>query len=216
MFNKASQFAYGIKLIATWMLIPFVLMFIPILCKEFRYQMTACEVTLMKETYSAYPDEYSSFETEINGRERVVQAPVTSKEGDKITVILRNGEYYLTPQDSGTMDSYMTFGGRFIRVTNNNLGYHVIGLSIALVLSFLFTFKNRRAIRKTYPLLSKVTDIAGITVSVIMSAVLVYAAIDGTLTSLSFAYLSLMLGIAYTAIFVLAWIVDCVMKNKKA
>ena len=85
-----------------------------------------------------------------------------------------------------------------------------------LAASFLFTFKNRRAIRKTYPLLSKVTDIAGITVSVIMSAVLVYAAIDGTLTSLSFAYLSLMLGIAYTAIFVLAWIDDCVMKNKKA
>ena len=216
MFNKASQFAYGIKLIATWMLIPFVLMFIPILCKEFRYQMTACEVTLMKETYSAYPDERLNFETEINGRERVVQAPVTSKEGDKITVILRNGEYYLTPQDSGTMDSYMTFGGRFIRVTNNNFGLHVIGISIALVLTFLITLKNRKTIRKAYPLLSKVTDIAGITVSVIMSAVLIYAVIDNTLTSLLISYLSLMLGIAYTAIFVLAWIVDCVMKNKKA
>ena len=47
-----------------------------------------------------------------------------------------------------------------------------------------------------------------------MPHVLVFAVIDKTLSSLGFAYLSLMPGIAYTAVFVPAWIIDLVMKNE--
>ncbi len=47
-----------------------------------------------------------------------------------------------------------------------------------------------------------------------MPHVLVFAVIDNTLASLGFAYLSLMLGIAYKAVFVPAWLIDLVLKNK--
>jgi len=48
MKGKPVHFAYGIKLVALWMLIPFVLMFIPRLANEFKFQMTTAEVMLKK------------------------------------------------------------------------------------------------------------------------------------------------------------------------
>ena len=57
MIKKPIFLAYGIKLIATWMLIPFVLMFVPILVKEFSATFSTQDVVLQEETYSGYPDE---------------------------------------------------------------------------------------------------------------------------------------------------------------
>ena len=68
--------------------------------------------------------------------------------------------------------------------------------------------KKAKEVRKIYPKLSKITDTAGIVCSVIMSSLLIYAVIDNTLTSLGFAYLGLFLGMIYTAIFAIAWIVE--------
>lgn len=68
MIRKPVFWAYGIKLIATWMLIPFILMFVPILVSEFSATFSAQEVVLQEETYSGYPDKFSSFKTTINGR----------------------------------------------------------------------------------------------------------------------------------------------------
>ena len=209
MGRKLVQLSYGFKLIATWMLIPFVLMFVPVLANEFSNTMTTCEVTLQNETNSSYPDEYLNFEADINGRTRVVQAPVTSKTGDKITVILINGSYYFTPKDADDIKAYTTFGGRFIRVTDNNFGKHVIGIAAVLLATFLITIKKRKEIRSAFPKLSKATDITGIICSVIMSVTMLCAIIDGTLGAIGIFYLALMLGIAYTAIFGIAWIIEC-------
>ena len=210
MIRKPFHFVYGIKLIATWMIIPFVLMFIPMLTKEFKAKITTQEVVLMKQAYSGYPDEYLNYETDINGKKRYVQAPVTSKEGDTVTVLLRDGDYYLTPFDSEEMNKHATVKGRFLKVCDNNFGYHVIGLAAALLLSFLLTLKKTKAIRSEHPKLSKATDIGGIIVSVIMSASLLFGVIDNTLDGLAVAYLALSLGIIYTAVFVLAWAVQSI------
>ena len=192
MVRKPVLFAYGIKLILTWMLIPLVIMFIPLLGREFSYKMTTQEVTLLKETYSMYPDEYKCFEADINGRTMTIQAPVTSEPGDTVTVILRNGEYYLTPDDSETLKAHTTFMGRFLKVTNINIGYHVVGFAAALLITFLITVK-------------KVTDIIGIILSVIMSAALLFAAIENTLNGVAIAYLSFFAGMIYMAVFVIIW-----------
>jgi len=103
----------------------------------------------------------------------------------------------------------MTTSGRFLRICNNNFGYHVIGLAVALLISFLLTLNKGKEIRSGYPKLSKITDIAGIVVSVVMSVALLYGVIANTLTGLGIAYLTLMLGIVYTVVFVLAWGIEC-------
>ena len=207
MVRKPVLFAYGIKLILTWMLIPLVIMFIPLLGREFSYKMTTQEVTLLKETYSMYPDEYKCFEADINGRTMTIQAPVTSEPGDTVTVILRNGEYYITPKDAEILKTHTTFMGRFLKVTNINIGYHVVGFAAALLITFLITVKNRKTIRSVYPKLSKVTDIIGIILSVIMSAALLFAAIENTLDGVAIAYLSFFAGMIYMAVFVIIWAV---------
>ena len=57
MISKPVSFAYGIKLVALWMLIPFVLMFIPRLATEFSAKVTIHEATLVADSFSNYPDE---------------------------------------------------------------------------------------------------------------------------------------------------------------
>ena len=203
MVRKTALFAYGIKVIAIWMLIPFVLMFIPRFAGEFGAKVTVQEVTLVKETFSMYPDEHKRYEADVNGRKTNVIAPLTSKEGDTITVILRDGEYYKTANDAEDINANVSFAGRFMKIANNNFGYHVIGLAAA----FLLTIKRGKAIRKTAPKLSKITAAIGFAVSVLMSAALLYGVIDNSLTSLGIAYLGLSLGILYTAVFVIVWAV---------
>ena len=198
MVRKTALFAYGIKVIAIWMLIPFVLMFIPRFAGEFGAKVTVQEVTLVKETFSMYPDEH---------KKTNVIAPLTSKEGDTITVILRDGEYYKTANDAEDINANVSFAGRFMKIANNNFGYHVIGLAAAFLLTFLLTIKRGKAIRKTAPKLSKITAAIGFAVSVLMSAALLYGVIDNSLTSLGIAYLGLSLGILYTAVFVIVWAV---------
>ena len=207
MVRKTALFAYGIKIIAMWMLIPFVLMFIPGFISEFGAEVSVQEVTLMTETYSIYPEEHKRFEASINGRKANVIAPLTSKEGDTITVILRDGEYYKTANDAEDINANVSFAGRFMKIANNNFGYHVIGLAAAFLLTFLLTIKRGKAIRKTAPKLSKITAAIGFAVSVLMSAALLYGVIDNSLTSLGIAYLGLSLGILYTAVFVIVWAV---------
>jgi len=205
MIRKALRFTYGVKLIATWMIIPFILMFIPQLVSEFRQDITTTAVTLLEETYSGYPDVYRCFKAEVNGKMRDVQAPVTSETGDTITVVLRNGEYYLSVKEPNDYRDHVTFSGRFLRVCNNIFGYHVIGIGAVLLLSFLITIRKRKEIRTKMPGISKVTDIAGLICAVIISVPMVYAVIENSLSGIGFAYLGLFLGIAYTAAFALAW-----------
>ena len=208
MVRKSAQFAYGFKLIATWMLIPFVVLVSALLIREFSHSFTSAEVTLGEEVHSSYPDEYHAFESDINGKTDYVHAPVTCKPGDTITVILRDGKYYKTPGDAEDLKACTTFGGRFMKAVDNNFGIHTVAIAAVLLVTFLLTIKKTKEVRKIYPKLSKITDIAGIVCSVIMSSLLIYAVIDNTLTSLGFAYLGLFLGMIYTAIFAIAWIVE--------
>jgi hypothetical protein len=207
MIKKTIFLAYGIKLIATWMLIPFVLMFVPILVNEFSATFSTQDVVLQEETYSGYPDEYLCFKTNINGKERAVHAPVTAKTGDTITIILRNGEYYMTPKDSKDLYETTTFTGRFLKRCNNNFGYHVIAITVVLLITFLLTLGKKKLIHKEAQKLSKVTDITGIICSISMSAALIYGVVDNTLMGLGVAYMFLVLGMIYTAVFVVAWII---------
>ncbi|MBO4579152.1 MAG: hypothetical protein J5715_03250 [Clostridiales bacterium] len=209
MVGKLLKFAYGIKLIATWMIIPFILSLVPGLWNEFTTQYSTQEVTLVKESYSGYPDVYLAFDAEAGGKNYVgVHTPVTSKVGDTVTVVLRNGKYYLTPEDEATMNAYMTVPGRFLRITNNFLGYHVAGFAAALLISFILTFKKRKEIRSLRPILSKVTDIAGIVFSAGMSFALIYGVTAETLTALGIALIGMGAGIVYTAVFTFAWLVE--------
>ncbi len=205
---KPLHLIYGIKLVAAWMLIPFVLFFFPLLVNEFKYTMTTQEVTLKEEVYSAYPDEYKDFKADVNGRERYVQAPVTAGEGDVITVILRNGDYYMSTLNPNAIRDYVTVPGRFVRIVNSNFGIHLLAIAAVLLVSFLLTFPKRKQIRSQHPALSKVTDIAGMICSGVMSAALVFGVIEGSLTGIGIAYMGLFLGIAYTAVFLIAWIVQ--------
>jgi hypothetical protein len=209
MISKPVSFAYGIKLVALWMLIPFVLMFIPRLATEFSAKVTIHEATLVADSFSNYPDEILWFDADINGQRYNVSAPTTAKVGDKVTVVLRDGNYYRTASDDQILHEATTFSGRFLKVTNNNFGYHVIGLAAALLLGFVITIGKGKAIRMQFPVLSKVTNVTGIVVAVIMSAALLFAVIDNSLAGIGVAYISLMIGILYTVVFVLAWIIDC-------
>ena len=213
MKRNPLQFAYGLKLVALWMLIPFILFFIPLLAKEFSGKVTTQEVTLMEETHSGYPDEILCFKTDINGKERIVFAPVTSKTGDKVTVILRNGSYFTTVLDPADQFKHATFAGRFLKVCGNNFGYHTVIIAAVLLLTFLITFRQRKDIRSKYQKLSKITDIGGMIVCFIMSAALIYGAIEGSLMGIGFAYLGLFLGIIYTAVFVIAWVIEWLIFN---
>ena len=112
MIKKTIFLAYGIKLIATWMLIPFVLMFVPILVK-----------------------------------------------------------------------------------------------AVVLLITFLLTLGKKKLIRKEAPKLSKVTDITGIICSISMSAALIYGVVDNTLMGLGVAYMFLVLGMIYTTVFTVSWII---------
>lgn len=210
---KPLQFAYGIKLIAVWMLIPFISFFIPLLAKEFSDKVTAQEVTLMEEYHSSYPDEILCFKTDIDGNERVVFAPVTSKVGDTVTVILKNGSYFKTVMDSDDLYENTTFAGRFLKTCNSNFGYHTVIIAAILLLTFLITIRKRKDIRSQYRKLSKITDITGMIVCFIMSVALVYAVIEGSLTGIGIAYLALFLGIIYTAVFVIAWAIEWAIIN---
>ena len=208
MIRKPVIWAYGIKLIATWMLIPFILMFVPMLVTEFSASFSTQDVVLQEETYSGYPDEYLSFKTSINGKEQVVHAPVTAKTGDTITVILKDGSYYKTPRDAKDLDETTTFTGRFMKCCNNFYGYLVVAIAAILLGAFLLTLKKRKVIREEAPTLSKVTDITGIICSIGMSIALIYGVIDDTLTGLCVAVIFMGVGIIYALVFVIAWIVD--------
>jgi len=207
MIRKSEIFAYGIKLIATWMLIPFIVMFIPMLAKEFSVDVTTQEVQLKDETYSGYPDEILCFNADIDGREISIFAPVTSKTGDTVTVILRDGSYYMTSKGPEDIETYTTFAGRFKKICKNNFGYHAVAIGGVLLATFLMTFSKRKDIREECSKISKVTDITGLVCSLVMSAGLLYGVMANTFTSLGIAYLGLMLGIGYTAIFGVAWII---------
>lgn len=205
MFRRSLQFAYGIKFIALWMLIPFILMFIPMLYSEFGGKVTTYEVTLPVETSCPRPADTKCFVIELNGKDVYTYAPLSSKEGDKVTVILRDGEYYKTAYNDQELKESAQFSGRFLKICNNILGYHVIGLAAVLALSSLITIGKSKEVREDYPKLSKITNISGMICSAVMSVILVYFAIESTLTTTSLAFLSFFLGIAYTAVFVLAW-----------
>ena len=211
MFKKPIQVAYGIRVVAFWMLIPFVVMFITCEAYEFKNHMTTQDVVLLEESYSMYPEEYSSFYTDINGKKSGVHAPVDSKVGDTITVILRNGEYYMTAKDDQTIKDYATVPGRFLRIFrtifgNSIFGIHMIGLALVCLITFLISLKKTKDVKKEYPKLSMVTNIAGIVCSVIMSAALINAVVSNDLTGLAFGVLSLILGIIFTAVFVFIWV----------
>ena len=102
----------------------------------------------------------------------------------------------------------MTVPGRFVRIVNSNFGIHLLAIAAVLLVGFLLTFPKRKEIRSQHPALSKVTDIAGMICSGVMSAALVFGVIEGSLTGIGIAYLGLFLGIAYTAVFLIAWIVQ--------
>ena len=208
MFKRSLQFAYGIKYIALWMLIPFILFFIPQLYSEFSAKVTTHKVILPEETTGHYPDDAKCFKIELNGKDFYIYAPLTSKEGDKATVILRDGEYYKTAYNDQELKKNAEFGGRFLKICNNTAGYIVTGLAAVLALSSLITINKVKEVREDYPKLSKTTNIAGIICSAVMSVILVYYAIESTLTAVGLAYLSLILGIVYTVVFVLAWIIE--------
>ena len=212
MIKKPMIFAYGIKLIAMWMLIPFILMFIPALAREFAVNVTTQQVVLGEQTYSRYPDEVLYFNTDVNGKEREVSAPVTCKTGDTVTIVLRNGSYSHTPRDAKELAEHATFRGRFLKICNNNFGIHTAAIAVVFLLTFIVTFKKRKVLRAECPKLSIVTDIAGLACSVIMSASLLYAVMDNGLGALGIAYLSLFLGIAYTVIFIISWIIGSILE----
>ncbi len=207
MIRGPVKFAYGLKLVATWMLIPFLLMLVTALAAEFKDRMTYQEVVLKTETRS-YPEGFLCFKTDINGREDSVIVPDTYKEGDTVTVILRNGEYFKTAVSEQEIKDHTTIIGRTIRVCNNRFGYLVTGIACVLLISFLITFKKRKDVRKEFPKISKVTDIAGVVCSVAMSATLVYAVLDYSLDGLAVAVISFFLGIVYASVFVLAWLIE--------
>lgn len=205
MFKKPIQAAYGLKLISFWILIPFVLMLIVTLGNEFRNRMTVQDVILKEETLSRYPDDYSSFKTELNGKEFNVNTSKEYKEGDTVTIILKNGEYYMTPDTLKIQKSYSTFFGRVLRVSNNLMGYIIIGASSVCLITFLLTFKKTKDLRKEYPKLSKVTNISGIISAAIMSGLFIFAVIEGSLNGLCAGIFGVILGIIYTAVFLLVW-----------
>ena len=214
MKTKPVQLVYGIRLIATWMIIPFILMFIPMLIEEFSANVTTAEVTLKEEAYSMYPDEVLCFKTDINGRENIVFTSVDAKTGDKVTVILKNGSYYKTIMDENEYRDHVTLPGRFLRISNNLYGYIVIALFAVLMLTVPFTLKKGKEVRPVYPKLAKITDIAGIICAVIMSAGLLYAVIENTLTGVVTGIFALIFGIVYSALFFLAWIIEWLIINK--
>ena len=109
----------------------------------------------------------------------------------------------------GSKDLYETtiFAGRFLKCCNNNFGYHVIAIAVVLLITFLLTLGKKKLIRKEAPKLSKVTDIAGIICSISMSAALIYGVVDNTLMGLGVAYMFLVLGMIYTAVFIVSWII---------
>ncbi len=217
MIKGTIHFAYGIKIIAFWMLIPFIILFIPLLSKEFSFKADVVDVTLKEEHYSMYPDETSCFWVDLNGSETVIFTPVTARPGDTVSVITRDGKYFKTIKEEKDYRDYVSVPGRFLKICNNNFGYHVIGLAAALLLSSLVTLKKGKEIRKLYPKLSKITFIAGAVISGIMSVSNLYGGINNLLLySIAIVYLGLLLGIIYTAIFVLAWITECVIINKAA
>ena len=207
MLKKPMIFAYGIKLIAMWMLIPFIVMFIPMLAEEFSVKVTTQQVVLGEQTHSPYSDEILFFKADVNGTERDVGAPVTCKTGDTVTIVLRDGSYYITPDDAQELADCTTFGGRFLKICNNNFGYHTVVIAAVLLITFLVTFRKRKDLRAELPTLSKVTDITGLSCSVIMSAAVLYALADNGLGAIGIAYLGLLLGIAYTVIFIISWII---------
>ena len=76
-----------------------------------------------------------------------------------------------------------------------------------MLITFFLTLGKKKLIRKEAPKLSKVTDIAGIICSISMSAALIYGVVDNTLMGLGVAYMFLVLGMIYTAVFSVSWII---------
>ena len=214
MNGKRAGLAYGIRLISAWMLIPFVLMFILMFAKEFFHKVSTAEVELKEEAYSHYPDEISCFKADVNENELVVYAPVTAKTGDKITVIFKDGLYFKSAIEPDDIRDYVTVSGRFMRICNNIMGYHLLGLAFVLLVSFMFTLKRSKAIRGIYPKLSKITNIAGAVFSLVMSAAMVYDVFDSSLESMVYSIFSMIGGIIYSAVFVLAWITEFIVVNR--
>ena len=103
----------------------------------------------------------------------------------------------MTPKDSKDLYETTTFTGRFLKRCNNNFGYHVIAITVVLLITFLLTLGKKKFIRKETQKLSKVTDITGIICSISMSVALIYGVVDNTLMGLGVAYMFL----------VLAWII---------
>ena len=211
MISIPVKIAYGIRKVALWMFIPFFLMFIPPLVKEFSYDMSTVEVLLKEESYSSYPDDILCFKADVNGKERLIYAPVTAKVGDNIKIILRDGEYYKSVLSEDDIRDCVSYKGRFLGITDNKLGYHVPPLAAVLLISFLISRRKANQVRESLPKLSKITDIAGIICAVLMSIALIYGMMSPTLTSMSLSFAGLFLGIGYTAVFTLAWLFESIL-----
>lgn len=207
--GRPIQFAYGIKLMATWMMIPFIVMTAQLLFTEFSHKIEAREVTLLEESFNSTPEYCSRFFIDIDGKQDVASTNVGYKTGDKITVIIMDGDYYKTVYNDDEIKKETTIIGRSIKACDNDFSYFAIGVASALLISFVLTFKSRKAIREEYPKISKVTDIAGIVCCILMSAAFFYAVADNSLDGLATAILGLFLGGAYVLLFTLGWLIDC-------
>ena len=84
-----------------------------------------------------------------------------------------------------------------------------LSVVLQLLICFLITVKKSKDIRGVYPKLAKSTNIIGIICSVLMSAAMIFYHVDGSLTSTGFVLIGLLIGIIYTAVFMLAWLIEC-------
>lgn len=196
--NIIFQIFNSFRIIAFWLLIPFLFIGCSAAIRESKVEITLKDAVLRDKV-----NQYASaqeFECVVDGRSVIVVDPYEHEIGDKVQLIYRNGEYYSIrseefPDNGVTLKERVMF-----KYTDTTKGNDVFIL-IAYILFTILTFKTRKEFRQRYFIPAIVTHVFGIITAIFFV--------------LTCFWLDVLTLIIYAVIFALFWIIWIIVKNVK-
>ena len=189
----------GLRIVLFWILVGFVALGVMSAYKEMHVDVTVADGIVGESiVVGSYSTEYSCI---VNGSEVKLYDTASHVPGDKVLVIVRDGDPYAIVS-SDKVDSYTSMPSRIMRAINYDLKGDYKFVLIPYILLLFITLRSRREFRKTYPILIVVTHIFGL--------------IFAWLFYITAFWLYVAVPVVYGVIFSVVWIVRILIRAKKS
>ena len=196
--NIIFQILNSFRIIAFWLLIPFLFIGGQAAIRESKVEITIKE-TVLGERINHYASG-QEFQCVVDGRSVVVVDHYEHEEGDTVELIYRNGELYGIRNEEFP-EIGVDLGDRVrYKYTEETKGNDAFIL-MALILFTILTIKSRKEFRKKYFIPAIVTHVAGV--------------LMGIFFIMTCFWLECLVPIFYAVTFAIFWIIWIIVKNIK-